>query len=373
MQPHFLPDGRHYLFLAGPAQAAVLSVGARDSAEAARRRLAGAPFPIAEQVTSSFFANFSAAGTRVLAYLGGAGGGNELRWCDREGKTAPAGPPQGYGDVRFSPDGKRVALSIGDSSGGMTGRDIWLLEWGRNVRTKFTFDPGIETSPVWSPDGSRIAFASGREGGLNLYVKAASGSGREELLLKTEDSKFPADWSLDGRYLVYTAASRKTRQDIWMLPGPGVPGDRKPQVYLQTEFDESHARISPDGKYLAYNSNESGRAEVYVRPFPDATAGKWQVSSGGGGQPQWSRDGRELYYLGANRRLMAAPVKTAAAFEVATPTPLFETSIPGNIAPTATHSTRYGVAPDGRFLVVSSSEGTDQPMTIVLNWAPRGR
>ncbi len=257
-----------------------------------------------------------------------------------------------------------MAFSEGDSSGPS---DIWLLEWARNARSRLTFHAAHDSHAVWSPDGSRIAFTSARDGGLNLYSKAASGAGSEELLLKTGLPKYPSDWSRDGRYLVYSTRDPKTRGDLWILP---LSGDRKPQPFLQTEFNETHGQVSPDGRFLAYSSDETGRYEVYARPFPSGTGGKWQVSSGGCGQPRWRRDGKELYCIAPDKRLLAVEVKTGEAFQSGVPKPLFDTRIEGHYAVPGRTSHLYAPASDGRrFLVAGVTEAEVSPITVVLNWA----
>jgi len=410
--PQMLPDGRHYLFFGGKEGSPGVWVGSLESAQATRlaeassaasyaastqdedkgyllylrertlmaqsfdagrRRLEGDPFPVAETVAGAITgqaATFGAAGTKVVAYQTRGSEAVELTWFDREGKREPAAPAGRYLDLRLSPDGKRVALSEGERGGFQREREVWLLELGRNVRTRFTFHPGTDTNAVWSPDGSRIVYASDREGTLNLYQKAASGGGTEELVLKSERRKVPSDWSRDGRYVLYTEAGGKTRGDIWALP---MAGERKPQVYLQTEFDESHGQVSPDGRYLAYQSDESGRSEVYARPFPEGTKGKWQMSAAGGAQPQWSRDGKELYYVTLDKQMTAVPVRlgpaAAPAVEAGAAKALFDTAMFGGVEATGAYAAKYALGADGRFLVMSSQEADTTPLTVVLNWA----
>ena len=236
-----------------------------------------------------------------------------------------------------------------------------------NLQTRITFDPAADSHPVWSPDGTRIAFASARSGVSDLYVKSATGAGTEELLLKSPLLKHSSDWSRDGRWLVYTVTDPKTRRDVWVLS----MSDRKPQPYLQTPFNESHAQLSPDGRFMAYESDESGIYEVYVRPFPDANTGKWQISSGGGGQPKWRPDGKELFYLDSQKRLTAAAIKiTGAALERSTPVALFESNATGSYSTAGGLSQRYGVLDNGqRFVVVQAADqGANPPMDVVVNW-----
>src|SRR5262249_15111705 len=208
----------------------------------------------------------------------------------------------------------------------------------RGVSTRLTFDPSDDASPVWSPDGRRIVFSSTREGGIyNLYQKISSGAGKDELLLKSGNGKHSSDWSADGRFLIYHELGQKAKYDIWVLP---LFGDRKPLPYLVTEFDESDGAFSPDGKWIAYNSDESGKEEVFGQPIP-ATGEKWQISRSGGAKPKWRRDGKELFYLAADGRLRAVELKVGTEFQVGLPEPLFETGIIDSIM-------RYAVTADGK-------------------------
>ncbi len=191
-----------------------------------------------------------------------------------------------------------------------------------------------------------------------MYQKASSGAGGEQVLLKSPLLKYPGDWSRDGRFLIYEQIDPKTKNDIWILP---LSGDQKPFPYLQSQFTERWPKLSPDGRWLAYTSDETGRNEVYVQTFP-APGSKYQVSANGGGRPVWSRDGKELFYLAEDRKLMAVEVTTGSRFEAGAPKSLFEV----RTGPTS----RYDVSPDGRrFLVISAQDAASaQPMTVVVNW-----
>ncbi len=407
--PRFLPDGRRYLFLGFDSQGRPAPyVGSLDSAaatrlvessvadfapaaenslqghllflrgqtlmaqpfDAARLRLSGEPFAVADSiVTTGTIGAFSVSATGVLAYRSGPENRAQLLWFDREGRPQAASPPAEISHFALSPDDRRVAFT---DSGYLTGpSDIWLLEWASNVRSKLTFHPARDSHPVWSPDGSRIAFASARDGPLNLYVKAASGAGGEEPLLKTDLPKYPSDWSSDGRYLVYSTDDPKTKGDLWVLPLSGsAPGAGKPQLYLQTQFNEFNGQFSPNGRFLAYTSDETGQYEVYVRPFPNAGAGKWAVSSGGGGQPRWRRGGKELYYIAPDKRLVAVEVKAGETFERGVAKPLFDARVGGAYALMGRVAFLYAPAADGRrFLTASVPEAESSPITVVLNWA----
>ncbi len=218
---------------------------------------------------------------------------------------------------------------------------------------------------MWSPDGSRIVFSSDRDGIPNLYQRTASGAGNDEALFKSDHRKIANDWSADGKFILYQEQNPKTNYDLWVL---SITGEQRPFPFLQTAFDERQGRFSPDGRWIAYASNESGTWQVYVQSFP-ASGGKWQVSTNGGSQPQWRRDGRELFYLSPDRKLMAADVKASGpTFEAGVPKALFELRIQS----VGLLSLRnfYTAAADGqRFLVTSLlGDPTAAPTTVVLNW-----
>jgi Tol biopolymer transport system component len=240
------------------------------------------------------------------------------------------------------------------------------MELARGTLTRFTFDPATEVAPIWSPDGTRIVFSSDRDGPMNLYQRAASGAGYDEPLLKSDNNKGSTDWSADGRFILYQEQNQKTNFDLWVLP---LSGEQKPFHYLQTDFAEQQGRFSPDGKWVAYASNESGTWQVYVQSFP-ASGGKWQVSTNGGAQPQWRRDGRELFYISSDRKLMAVEVRgNRATFDAGDPKELYElrlqtVGLPG--------PRNYFVAADDgrRFLVASApDERITTPTVVALNWA----
>jgi Tol biopolymer transport system component len=233
------------------------------------------------------------------------------------------------------------------------------------VSTRLSAASSAELSPVWSPDGSRIAFATSRGwGSTDLFQTLSSGAGRSEALLKSEHRELPTDWSQDGQFLLYEMIGKNSKSEIWVLP---LVGERQPAPVLQAPFNESQGVFSPDGRWIAYVSDESGRQEVYVQTFP-ASAAKWRISPDGGAQPRWRRDGREIFYLTADGRLMAVGLASGTGFEAASPTPLFRTEAMNlDVAGTAI---QYAVASDGqRFLVSSPVEGQKgEPITVVLNW-----
>jgi hypothetical protein len=333
---------------------------------------AGDLFPVAEQVsigpqTPHVQASISSNG--VLVYWGGGGlGENQLAWYDRTGKPlGSVGAPASIENLALSPDERTVALTRRGSS---TGADIWLHELARGADTRFTYDANNH-QPVWSPDGRRIAYYALRSGLPDLYLKDASGAGKDEILLASGQPKFPTDWSADGRFLLYAEITGKTLLDLWVLPEPGSSGDRKPVPFLQTQFNETQGQFSPDGRWIAYSSDESGRYEVYVRPFPPG-AGKWKISISGGEFPRWRHDGKELFYLSPERKLIAAAVKAGSGaervFEVSAPETLFDSHAastnPGfNYFP-------YAVAADGKRFLMNTGVGdtAETPLTVVVNW-----
>jgi len=326
----------------------------------------GDMFPIVEQVTGSGtigFGAFSISENGMLAYRsGGVAPYSHLVWMDRTGKRLGVlGKPDDILDIAMSPDEKTLAKTIRRNSGS----DLWLQDMNRAVLSRFTFRSGYNRSPVWSPDGSRLIFASQAGGGssFDIYRKPAGGNGQEELLLHAGINARPDDISSDGKWLVYDQTGQKTASDLWLLP---LDGDRKPVPYLQTPFDEMNARFSPDGRWMAYQSNESGRFQVYVQTVEPSGA-KYQISSSGGTEPQWRRDGKELFYVSADRKLTAVPVKLGAMVEAGTPQPLFPV-IPAD----QFGNEVYTPMRDGqRFLVKVSADGEAgavQPITVVTNW-----
>jgi eukaryotic-like serine/threonine-protein kinase len=409
--PVFLPDGVHFLYQAGSDKpdASGVFVGSLDGAaavrllpdltnalyapsqapgasahllfrregtlmaqpfDAQRLKTMGDMFPIAEQVSISVnagFGAFSVSENGVLVYRSdGAGSGRELAWMDRAGKRlGTLGKPGDFYGVAISPDEKTLAVSIRNGSQ----RDIWLEDLGRGVLSRFTFRSGINRSPVWSPNSSRVIFGfqslSLSSYSSEIYQKPAGGNGQEELLLHSVLNGFPDDWSPDGKWIVYEQTGQKTATDLWLLP---LSGDRKPVPYLQTPFDEMAARFSPDGKWMAYQSNESGRFQVYVQAFPSSGA-KYQISTSGGTFPRWRRDGRELFYVSADQKLMATPIKLGATVEAGTPQPLFPIPpFPGlQLA-----ASFYAPMGDGQRFLVNSLAGGEAaaapPISVRTNW-----
>jgi eukaryotic-like serine/threonine-protein kinase len=341
--------------------------------DAGSGQASGDAFPIAEGVSFASEPNFApvtVSENGVLLYAsGGFVGSNQIVWYDRAGKLlGPVGAPGNLFSPSISPDEKMVAFPRS-----VTGVkfDIWLRDLARGTDRRFTSDASTSLSPVWSPKGDRIVFTSNRGGVFNLYQRAANGSGQDELLLSTPNFKEPYQWSRDGRFIVYSENDPKTKADIWVLP-VDQGADRKPVPFLKTEFNEFHGHLSPDSRWMAYTSNESGQPEVYVRPFP-ASEGIWRISNAGGARPCWRGDGSELFFVGADGKMTAVAVKAVTqpkpSFEAGAPVPLFDAHM-GAIAGPEAHYQYYDVTADGkRFLVNTNNLAVSTPpLTVVVNW-----
>jgi eukaryotic-like serine/threonine-protein kinase len=335
-------DGGYLLFVRGGALMAQVF-------NPSKLVLSGEPLPVASNV-----GQFSASLNGVLVYRGKSGN-QKLRWFDRQGNSSSTSMTEGeYTDLAISPDGSHVALVRG------------ALLFSHDFRTEATMPVGRQAriKPVWSPDGKRILFeARGVSGGLAFQETAPDGGDMTEVL-KSKANASPWDWSPDGRWLIYSVTDPQTREDLWLLP---MQGEGKAEPFLVTGFSESDGAFSPDGRFVAYVSDESGEPEVYVRSFPASTGGKWRISVGGGYQPRWRRDGKELFYVQQEGRFMSADVATSPAFRTGTPKFLFQASIFGGGASTGNHY--WDVAKDGRFLVNTVENGAaSSEVTVVLNW-----
>ena len=306
-----------------------------------------------------------ASGVGSIAYrLGSGNRQRQLTWVDRSGKQigdARDPDPANTLNPSLSPDGR--VLAVNRTIAGNT--DIWLLDMGRDALTRFTFSPRPEIAPIWSPDGSRIAFAGTDGPGFNLYQKPTATTGNESLLLDTLQTAVPTDWSRDGRFLLYRSIDRQAGSDLWALP---MEPSGKPFPVAQTTFDERGGQFSPDGQWVAIESNESGRYEIYIQRFP-GPATRTLVSSGGGLQPRFGPDGKELFYVAPDGRLMAVPLRFPSGgqtVEPGPPTPLFVTRVASTLS--AGSGEEYDVSPDGqRFLMNAFVERTELPITLVLN------
>jgi hypothetical protein len=314
--------------------------------------------------------SFSASAAGTLAYRTGAiGVRTQLAWFDRKGtQLAAVGDVTDQMTVALSPDGAHVVVSSLDTA--RNTRDLSIIDLKRNnLRTRFTFDAADEMSPIWSPDGREIYFSSRRRGRLDLFRKPASGAGTEiELLTDDQNNLYPSSVSSDGKLLMYfngNALSR-TGNDLWILP---LTGEGKPKPFMQTEFNEFYGAISPDGRWVAYASLESGRPEIYVAPFPGG-GGKWQVSQDSGTYPRWRGDSSEIFWVSPDRKIMAASVDgRGAAFVVSQVKPLFESRI-RDVSFAGANAINYDVTPDGQRFLIAVTEGlaVEPPITFLVNW-----
>ncbi len=397
--PWFLPDGRHFLFETQIQQGSnddLLRIASLDSKEvrtlgransnavyaqghllflreltllaqpfdAQRLATTGDATPVGERVqgmlTNGVAGVFSVSRDGILAYQTGSGRAEQqLVWFDRSGKrVGTLGDAGEFGSFNFSPDHKSLAVSVLGPND-----DLWIYEVGHGLRTRFTFNPTVERDPVWSPDGRKIVFRSDQKGHFDLYRKSADLAGTEEILYADGADKTPDSWSADGKFLLFTRVDPKTKDDIWVLPLTPDAAGGKPFPYLQTPSIETEARFSPDGKWVAYVSDDSQRDEVYVAPFP-GPGGKRQISTAGGNFPRWREDGRELFYMGLNGvSLMTAEVSVkGGSIEVG--------AVRSLGIPTFTGGYLYDVSADGqRFLLAAAPEQkSSAPLTLVYNW-----
>ena len=446
--PFFLPDGRHYIYSANggqPANATVY-VGALDSKERTklvgaqsnaiytdgyllyhregtlyaqpfnpgRATFAGEAIRIADRMpfSASGTAPFSASQNGVLAFRASpdGGGGQQaglagnaipiepLLRTDRSGvKFEQLAVPAAYAGLNLSPDGQRFAIHRHDSDGG----DIWIYRVGQATITQFTFDAARDNSmPVWSPDGKQIAFGSRKNGKWGLYVKLADNTREEELLLESEAAKIPMSWSPDGKLLVYWTTDPKTLGDIWALPMTGA-NQKKPFPILQSAADERNPQISPDGRWIAFSSNFTGRSEIYIKPFPEGP-GQWRVSLNGGVFPRWRRDTKELYFMSlvSLGNMMSAEIRTnGASVDPGAPRALFQSGYQSGVHSGGLYEA-YAVSADGQHFLIPRPErvntagrggtvnignalvavradrhastgpsgGSNAPINVVLNW-----
>jgi dipeptidyl aminopeptidase/acylaminoacyl peptidase len=329
-----------------------------------RLELKGEPTPIAQRLGLygwQFFWPFSVSENGVLVAAPAFLIPSRLLWFDRAGKeVGSAAQPGLIGNPRLSPDDRRIAAEVQDS--GRDSSEIWIYEAGGGAGTKFVFSPAHEQTPVWSPDGSRVVFASDRKSKgahCDLWVKSLDGE-KEEILAQSDDDRYPEDWSPDGRYVSFDVIQAKGSRNtqLWILD----TAQRKAFPFETAGQMASGSRFSPDGRYLAYHSDESGRFEVYVRAFP-GSGGKWQISAAGGGNPVWSRDGKELFYLSLDNKMMAVPISESGSFRSGTAAALFAVHPSG-------YRTIFDVSADGRRFLVNNlpADQGSPPLELVVNW-----
>lgn len=308
-------------------------------------------------ITSGGPVNFTLSRNGSLVYIEGESSRNTIVMVDRQGIEQSLGKEQrAFLSPRFSPDGKRLAVDIEDGSS----EDIWIYKLEHGPLTRLTFGKD-DFYPTWTPDGERIVFSSNRTGDYDLYWKKADGSSDAESLYKAEFPQYETSLSPDGKFLVYRETHPSTGMDIWILP---LEDKSNPKPFLNTSFRENTPMLSPNGRWLAYASNESGQNEIYVRTFPDVSGGRWQASTGGGQEPLWSRDGRELFYRSRDNKIVSVAVKTEPVFELGTRKILFE-----DVYRKRYQHSNYDIHPDNkRFVMIKSSELISAEMIVVLNW-----
>ena len=402
--PVFLPDGKHFLYVAaaGKPEDSGIFLSELDSDKAPERVIALQPmqFNYMTYVSPGYFlavmggrlsawrmdatghvgkedpivvadgieGSFSVSNTGLLIYRKASPvAGKQLMWFEHSGKPiGPVGAVANYGGVDLSPKGDRAAVDITTSNN----RDIWVMDLNRAVPSRITFDAASDWTAIWSPNGEHLGFASnGRSGASTTQIieKSSSGAGMESPLTDGVLAAIPVDWSPDDKYIVFSRPKPKVNAvyDTWLLP---TSGDTKPVLFLETPFDKGHARISPDGRWIAYITNESGSYQIVVQTFPNANGGKWPITSEGGVEPKWRRDSHELYYLAPDGKLMSVSIGGTTALQAGRPVALFQTPLTVNKS-SPDRTRRYDVAPDGRFLmVVPASTSAALPINVVVNW-----
>jgi Tol biopolymer transport system component len=323
--------------------------------DAARLQPRGDPILIARGVGS-----FTASASGSLVYRGGTG--RRLTWYDRQGTTTgTAWSPGPYNELSLAPDGRRVVVVRAD------GPTTWVHEFAGESSARLASTLPVMIKPVWSPTGDRLAVLSTRTGQADIFIVPAGGSGAEELMLRLPGVVYPTSWSRDGRWLLYTNVDPRTKEDLWVVTA-AAGGARKPEPFLVTDNKETDGTFSPDGQSVAYVSDESGTANVYVRSFPSSGGHKWPVSTGGGYQPRWRRDGRELFYISPSGQLMSVAITPGLGWAPGRPTPLFQTAIFGGGA--SVNNWYWDVTPDGQRFLINTVIAGNEPsaLNVVLNW-----
>jgi serine/threonine protein kinase/Tol biopolymer transport system component len=395
--PSFLPDGRHFVHLAvgldrSGFSISVASIDSADTRELVRSRagatyaaghlffrrettlvgqpfdanrlaLSGTPVVVGEDVGFNgitYQGLFSVSASGTVAYAGSAAAA-QLTWIDRSGRrVGTVGAPGDYNSLCLTPDGRRLVYDLADPATAAV--DVWMMELETGASSRLTYDQSVDFYPVCSPTGTEIVLASLRQGPPDLYRQLLDAPGGEKLLLDTPIAKIPSDWSHDGRYILYQAATPTSQRDLWSLE---LATGNARQI-VSTRGDDRSGRLSPDDRWLAYASNETNRFEVFVQPFPP-TGAKWQITRDGGHQPQWSRDGRELYYVGPDQRLMAVSVTTTGGtFTPGRHELVAETRFIGweRVA----QGSQYAFTPNGQRVLVIDAASAVRPISLVLNW-----
>jgi eukaryotic-like serine/threonine-protein kinase len=406
--PDFLPDGRHFLYLSkGENVQPSLYAGCLDDKskkliariknsavyaapgyllfvdgdtlfgqrfDAVRLDALGQPFLIAEHAgaTTTLKSAISTSATGVIAYSGALAPNGRLTWFDRAGLALNSTGPEGYySDFRLSPNGKLLAASLLDRKTGSI--EIWINDFARGSSSRVVSgDAALNATPIWSPDSAQLIYRIFR-GTVQLYQRSAAGGGSSQLVLSYQTERaagiqsfsfMDTDWSPDGKSMLCSTQNPNSGSDLWLLP---LTGDKKPVQLLASPADEMHGNFSPDGRLIAYTSNESGKFQIYAQTLPFSDK-KWQVSTTGGYEPRWRPDGHEIYYLSEDRKLMAVPVGPGPSFGV--PKALFQTRVPAGVTANRMH---YAPSRDGqRFLVDTESENQlPSSITVVMGWAAR--
>ena len=359
---HYLPTG-HILYVAPGAQGITSTVRAVGF-DLARRSTRGQPVDVASVVSAGPLAgNFDVSTNGTLVYEPTLSAGRTLTWIDRQGREEPINaPPRAYIYPRLSPDARRLALDIRDEQS-----DIWIWEFARQTLTRLTTDPSPDRFPVWTTDGHDILFTSERDGPPSIYRQSADGTAPAERLTNGPNTQAPMSATPDGRFLIVRESAPLAA--LMLLP---LTGTRQMKPLVKTAFIAQNGEVSPNGRWLAYEANDSGTFQIYVRPFPDVEAGRWQVSNDGGTQPFWSRDGQELFFL-APSAVMASRLERGSDWSAAPPARLLFRRPNRAVGPGAIGGAArtYDVAPDGRFLFISSSQpmlGAGLGLVVVTNW-----
>jgi Tol biopolymer transport system component len=293
----------------------------------------------------------------LLAQVGSGAAISQPTWFDRNGRVVGAvGQPGVYGNISLAPNGKSVSVSLTDIASQNT--DMWTYDLVRGSAKRLTFDLAVDRVPVWSPDAKRVVFTSNHQSNIDLYMKNADGTEEEKSVVHDDFNKYPNDWSRDGKYILYTRGP-----DLWVVTVP----DLTSRLYLKAASVLRNGQFSPDGKWVAYASNESGKWEIYVTSFPHPQ-GKWQVSTGGGEQPRWRGDGKELFYLSSDNKMMVAPVTPGAKFDSGTPIALFQANPREQVSLNDVFV--YDVRRDGKEFLINTKvrRAETAPMSVVLNW-----